>query len=196
MSLGYQGPRRAGLAALMTCLAAAAAADVGSGREIIGQQVSIEPCSTYEVRPGDSLGRIADRIGASWVTAERLFEINRDRISAPDLIRVGQVLVTPCHPGEAVVPALPEEETPELVSAPLWEARAGEDLVPVLVRWGREAGFDVIVERSSDWRFGVPFRHNGSFRGAVDEVIAGFSTAATPPFVTFYTNNVMTIGAR
>ena len=75
---------------------------------------------------------------------------------------------------------------------------AGDDAAGRLVARGLAgaAGFDVIVERSSDWRFGVPFRHSGSFRGAVDEVISGFSTAAVPPYITFYTNNVMTIGAR
>lgn len=196
MSNRYHGPLRVALAALMTCLSGAAVADAGSGRTIIGQGVEIIPCATYEVRPGDTLGIISSRIGASWVTAEYLFEINKDQLSAPDLIRVGQVLRTPCHPEVQVLPSLPESDAPDLVAAPSWEARAGDDLVPVLVRWGREAGFDVVVERSSDWRFGVPFRHSGSFRGAVDEVIAGFSTAATPPYVTFYTNNVMTIGAR
>jgi hypothetical protein len=77
-----------------------------------------------------------------------------------------------------------------------WSAHAGDFLVPVLTRWGQKEGYDVIVEHNSDWRFGVDFSNNASFRGAVDDVLAGFASAAVPPVVIFYTNNVMTIGVR
>ncbi|WP_299038345.1 transglycosylase family protein [uncultured Pseudokineococcus sp.] len=45
--------------------------------------------STYTVRSGDTLGSIAAANGTTW---QRLFEANRDRLSNPNSIRVGQVL--------------------------------------------------------------------------------------------------------
>jgi LysM repeat protein len=47
---------------------------------------------TYTVQPGDTLGAIAAEQGTAggW---EALYEMNRDRISDPNLIHVGQTLV-------------------------------------------------------------------------------------------------------
>lgn len=49
---------------------------------------------TYTVRSGDTLGRIASRLGVSggW---HALYTANRDRIPNPNVIRVGQVLRVP-----------------------------------------------------------------------------------------------------
>lgn len=182
----------AGLAVPLALLASLATADTGSGR---GAQ-PVPVCESYEVRAGDTLGGIAARVTGIRMTAEALYQLNQDSLASPDLLRVGQLVRIPCNAGIIAVPLLPEPDGPELISAPSWRASAGEGLVQVLIRWGRDAGYDVIVENGSDWRFGVPFRHSGSFRGAVDEALSGFSTAAVPPYVTFYTNNVMTIGAR
>jgi LysM repeat protein len=49
--------------------------------------------STYTVQPGDTLSRIAAAYGlGSW---EALYATNRDRISNPNVIGVGQVLIIP-----------------------------------------------------------------------------------------------------
>lgn len=183
---------RAVLAVPLAFYAGAALADAGSGRPL----TPVPACESYEVRAGDTLVQIASRVTAPAMTADDLYQLNRDALRSPDLLTAGQLIRIPCNAGVVAVPRLPEPDGPELLSAPSWQANAGEGLVEVLIRWGREAGYDVIVENGSDWRFGVPFRHAGSFRGAVDEVLSGFSTAAVPPYVTFYTNNVMTIGAR
>jgi resuscitation-promoting factor RpfA len=64
--------------------------------EPVAQPVSAPaaPAATgsYTVQPGDTLGGIATAQGieGGW---EALFEMNRDRISDPNLIYVGQVLV-------------------------------------------------------------------------------------------------------
>ena len=50
------------------------------------------PSGTYTVRSGDTLGRIAAANGTTWQT---LYDINRDRISSPHAIYVGQVLRLP-----------------------------------------------------------------------------------------------------
>lgn len=150
----------------------------------VGQVLRI-PCSVNETEgPAENRTNVADLDPAP------ILETRREEVPVEETI-VEEVIVE-----EVGIPVLAETHTPILVAAPIWEAHVGESLVDVLIRWGRLSGFEVILERGSDWRFGVPFRHTGSFRGAVDEVVAGFSTAATPPYITFYTNNVMTIGAR
>lgn len=196
MKFGHPYFSQAAAIAGLILVAGPLSADTGSGRQIAVTPDPVPLCGVYRVRPGDTLGTIADRAGYPGLGAMEIFEANRDRISSPDLLRSGAEIMIPCGPEEEVVPVLDAPETPTFAVAPLWEAASGEGLVPVLIRWGHEAGFDVIVEQGGDWRFGVPFRHNGSFRGAVDEVLSGFSTAAAAPYVTFYTNNVMTIGAR
>ena len=175
-------------------LATASIADVGPGGPGPAAPGQIPECGTYQVQGGDTLGKIASRTPGFGVSD--ILDLNRDVIAAPDLLRVGQILKLPCAAESSSISDTTTQEESAAAIVPPWEAQAGEGLVDVLVRWGREAGFDVIVEQGSDWRFGVPFRHSGSFRGAVDEVLFGFSTAAVPPHVTFYTNNVMTIGAR
>ena len=184
--------RRAALAVPIALCAGAAFADAGSGRVL----PPVPVCDSYEVRAGDTLGGIAARVVGVRMTADALYRLNRDLLGSPDRLLPGQVIRIPCGADVIAVPPLPDPEGPELLGAPSWRANPGEGLVEVLVRWGQEAGYDVIVENGSDWRFGVAFRHVGPFRGAVDEALSGFSTAAVPPYVTFYTNNVMTIGAR
>lgn len=48
---------------------------------------------TYTVQPGDTLAVIAARLGVgSW---QVVWEANRDRISNPNLVQIGQVLIVP-----------------------------------------------------------------------------------------------------
>jgi len=196
MKFGRQIFSRSALIATFALVAAPLIADTGSGRQVTPTTDPVAPCETYQVRVGDTLGVIAARTGNSGIRSADIFEANRDQLNSPDRIEAGLEIRIPCTTGERFVPVLAYPDVPELVVAPLWEASSGPGLVQVLIRWGHEAGFDVIVESDGDWRFGVPFSHNGSFRGAVGEVLSGFSTAAVAPYVTFYTNNVMTIGAR
>ncbi len=44
---------------------------------------------TYSVRSGDTLSRIAAAHGTTW---QALYELNRDTVSDPDMLRVGQTL--------------------------------------------------------------------------------------------------------
>jgi phage tail protein X len=196
MKFGRQVFSRSALIATFALVAGPLTADTGSGRQVTPMSFPVAPCETYKVRAGDTLGLIAARTGGSGIRSADIFEANRGLLGSPDQLEVGVEIKIPCTTGERFVPVLADTDVPELAVAPLWEASSGEGLVQVLIRWGHEAGFDVIVESGGDWRFGVPFSHNGSFRGAVDEVLSGFSTAAAAPYVTFYTNNVMTIGAR
>lgn len=51
------------------------------------------PCTiTYTVQPGDSLSSIAERYGTTW---QAIFELNKDKVSDPDVIFPGQILRIP-----------------------------------------------------------------------------------------------------
>jgi nucleoid-associated protein YgaU len=50
---------------------------------------------TYTVVPGDSLSKIAKKFYGNANDWHAIFEANRDKISNPDLIRIGQVLTIP-----------------------------------------------------------------------------------------------------
>ena len=65
--------------------------DVPSGRK--GRLGSAQ--KTYTVQPGDTMQKIAQAVygdGARW---REIFEANRDKISDPNMIQVGQELVIP-----------------------------------------------------------------------------------------------------
>ena len=49
----------------------------------------------YEVKPGDNLSRIAKSVSNGALTYQQIFEANRDKLSDPDRIQVGQKLVIP-----------------------------------------------------------------------------------------------------
>ncbi len=62
--------------------AAASANASGSGR-------------TYKVQPGDTLSKIAQQFYGNASDYNRIFSANRDKLSDPDKIQVGQELVIP-----------------------------------------------------------------------------------------------------
>lgn len=54
----------------------------------------------YTVEPNDTLSGIAQKFYGSVRFVDFLYESNRDRLSSPDSLRLGQVLVIPPKPGE------------------------------------------------------------------------------------------------
>ena len=50
---------------------------------------------TYTVKPGDTLSKIAQELLGNAKSFQRIFEANRDQLSDPDKIKVGQVLKIP-----------------------------------------------------------------------------------------------------
>lgn len=50
---------------------------------------------TYKVQSGDTLSKIAQQYYGSANSYNRIFEANRDKLSSPDKIQVGQELVIP-----------------------------------------------------------------------------------------------------
>jgi LysM repeat protein len=51
--------------------------------------------TVYEVKPGDTLGAIAQRFYGKASLYPKIFEANRDILTNPDLIKVGQKLKIP-----------------------------------------------------------------------------------------------------
>ncbi len=51
--------------------------------------------TVYEVKPGDTLGAIAQRFYGKASLYPKIFEANKDILSNPDLIKVGQKLKIP-----------------------------------------------------------------------------------------------------
>ena len=169
------------------------------------------PCGTYVTRKGDSLSSIALRQFGSFRHTNAIYHLNATALPNRNTIEPGMTLHLPCiakTKSETIkVKTIPHSENPiitkptrtEIKAEPKpekWKADPGDTLVSVLTDWGTKAGYDVLVEQNENWRFGVSYTHNGDFREAVEEVIAGFATAAIPPVIVFYTNDVMTIGTR
>ncbi|MBV8552574.1 MAG: LysM peptidoglycan-binding domain-containing protein [Acidobacteriaceae bacterium] len=50
---------------------------------------------TYTVKPGDTLSKIAEQFYGKATDYNRIFEANRDKLSDPNKIQVGQELVIP-----------------------------------------------------------------------------------------------------
>jgi hypothetical protein len=102
-------------------------------------------------------------------------------------------------PAPLVVPpagrsaATADSPTVETGSRRAWEARAGETLRVLLEDWAAEAGWQVIwnTDREYPIRAGASF--TGDFRHAARAAVRGFRTAAPPPKITFYRNNVAVI---
>jgi nucleoid-associated protein YgaU len=53
--------------------------------------------STYTVKSGDTLSKIAKELLGSANAYPEIFELNRDQLSNPDQIKPGQVLKIPAH---------------------------------------------------------------------------------------------------
>ena len=53
--------------------------------------------STYTVKPGDTLSKIAKEMLGDTRAYHEIFEANRDQLSDPDKIKPGQVLRIPSH---------------------------------------------------------------------------------------------------
>ena len=86
------------------------------------------------------------------------------------------------------------EETPALPPPPVWSAAQGEFLADVLTRWGKAAGWTVIIDTTDAWRLAVPFRTEAAFDAAVAELIRGMGHDGVPPRVRLYPNQVLRLG--
>ena len=63
--------------------------------EVPGGNTSTGPSRTYVVKPGDSLSRISFRFYGTTSRYMEIYNANRDQLSSPSNIKVGQTLVIP-----------------------------------------------------------------------------------------------------
>jgi nucleoid-associated protein YgaU len=69
--------------------------DIVADIRAVGGGAAAPPAATYTVKSGDTLSRIArERLGDANAYME-IFNANRDQLSDPDKIKVGQVLKIP-----------------------------------------------------------------------------------------------------
>jgi nucleoid-associated protein YgaU len=72
-----------------------------------GAPVEVEVFETYEVRPGDSLSKIAKHKYGDAHMWRTIYEANSDLIKDPDLIQIGWKLKIPARPEPTETPAKP-----------------------------------------------------------------------------------------
>lgn len=107
---------------------------------------------SHRVRAGDTLSRIAAQYGVSggW---SAIYQANRDRVSNPNLIRVGQVLRIPGAGGQASTPAPAAPEAPSEASAASGgtvTVRAGDTLWRIARDNGVSGGWSAIYAVNRD----------------------------------------------
>ena len=173
-------------------------------------------CETYTIRAGDTLERIARRKLGDGQRYRELYEANKDRIKSVRALRDGTVITIPCEASEEQQKATPwwarKSETTKTVSKqpvkpeteiterpskpqPKWTAKKGEYLSDVLKRWGKKAGYTVIVDGPAEWKLGVRFSETGSFEEIIQELVKGFARDGIPPSVRVHSNKVIKVGA-
>ena len=62
---------------------------------------SAAPATTYTVKSGDTLERIASKVYGDGKQWNRIYKANKDRLSSPNKLKVGQELVIPPGQGAA-----------------------------------------------------------------------------------------------
>lgn len=63
--------------------------------KVTGGGAASTPGKTYTVKPGDTLSKIAKQHLGDANAYMKIYEVNRDQLSNPDLIKPGQVLKLP-----------------------------------------------------------------------------------------------------
>lgn len=91
-------------------------------------------------------------------------------------------------------PAKSQSTSPAPPPVPVWHADHGEFLIDVLERWGRKAGYQVVIEDRGDWQFDVQFSFEGTFQLALKEVAKGFGSGSNSPLLVVYANKVIRVG--
>lgn len=63
--------------------------------KVVGPPAEAAPAKTYTVKPGDTLGAIAKAHLGNAGAYMKIFELNKDQLTDPNKIQVGQVLRLP-----------------------------------------------------------------------------------------------------
>lgn len=180
-------------------------------------------CKTYTVRAGDTLAKISARELGDSKRYPELLAANSAKVKSPETLRIGTVLTIPCATPEQAALAASQQKrapwwkakseagasanaaaaksAPEAVVKPApkplprWSAKKGEYLSDVLKRWGKKAGYTVILDGPAEWKLGVKFAEVGTFEEVIQQLVKGFARDGLPPSVRIHSNKVLKIGA-
>ncbi len=64
----------------------------------------------------------------------------------------------------------------------------------MLRRWGKAAGYRVVVSTSDAWTLGVDISLRGPFRAVLGELVKGLAHDGTAPPVRLFPNKVVRVG--
>ena len=154
----------------------------------IGQRITL-PCARPAVTPPSG----APAAGTGFLA--RLFGGGGAATTGSDRAKETSA-AGPAKPAKTAVPSKPAPAVvvPSTPPLPVWTAKRGEYLADVLRRWGKVAGYTVIIDSTDAWRLGVPIRLKAGFEDAVDELVSGLAHDGTPPRVRLYPNAVLRLG--
>ena len=152
----------------------------------IGTTINL-PCVNTTAGSTAAGGGPAPLAGTRWLSRVGGTEARRGTTASP--VRPGNA--TSSDPAGI---SSASESAPVEPSLPVWSARQGEYLSDILERWGREAGWRVIVDTPDAWQLAVPLRFRASFEDAVGELVRGLAHGGTPPRVRLHPNKVLRLG--
>ena len=168
-------------------------------REIMAANPGLKPNG---LRIGSALKlpcSVADRAGEAGAgdppARAGLLDRLRSALAKPRPAADGSSQPAATAPDAAIAASSGEsDEVPPLPPPPVWTAKQGEFLADVLARWGKSAGWTVIVDTTDAWRLAVAFRTQAAFDAAVAELIRGMGHDGVPPRVRLYPNQVLRLG--
>ena len=184
----------------------------GSSTKVSAAPTSTAGCPTYKVKAGDTLAGIAQNMLGSSKRHPELLAANAGTVKSARFLKVGTTLIIPCALPKLTPKPLPKRAgrlfrksktavllaptaVAEAKPLPVWHAKSGEYLSDVIKRWGKAAGYTVIVGDGAEWRLGVPVRETETFENTLAKLIKGFAANGQPPAVRVFSNKVIKIGA-
>lgn len=206
-------------------ITAKAGSGLGSPKTTRTKTASNQSCPTYKVKRGDTLANISQKFLGTPKRYKDLMAANKSKVTSVEALPVGTVLTIPCDLGTAVAKVsnpkpkskktggfstiFAKQSKPLAVSKPIvkpipikpakplpiWTARSGEYLSDVIKRWGKKAGYKIILTGSDAWLLHVPIKEVGTFEDSLQRLIKGFSAQGTAPSVRIFSNKVIKIGS-
>lgn len=197
-------PLPAGENTLLAAVAADPDPEGGTGPDSAGIEPDRAEAPEEEPPPANERTQAREDCETAIVTTGDAAEPGHD----PDRPGSGQEPKYPCadenlEPPAIIVTAMSEPDAGPPPARDMitgrdasWSARRGEFLVDVLMRWGRGAGYTVILRDRYPWVMGVNYEFAGGFREALNDLLSGFHTSGRQPAVTLYKNDVMILEVR
>lgn len=108
----------------------------------------------YEVKYGDTLGKIAKAVYGVTNDYKLIYERNKDRLASANMIYEGQVIVLPVKPAEPAAPAQPE--------APATPAEPADPAVITMQVSNSKGGLNIRTGPGTNYKLAAPSMKNGT----------------------------------